>query len=66
MGRRLGLAAVVLGLVVTAVAFAGILDGRFARSAGWQPFVAALGGVVLGVGVTTWGGARYAGVGARI
>jgi len=66
MGRTLGLTAIAIGLVVTAVAFAGIVDGGFARSAGWRPFVTALGGVLLGVATTTWGGAKYAGIGARV
>jgi len=66
MGRRIALFAVLLGTVVTLVATAGILEGTFVRSDSWQPFVAAVGGVVLGFGLIAWGGIKYAGVGARI
>lgn len=66
MGRTLGLAVLFVGLVVTVAAVGGILEGSFAQSAGWRPFVAALAGIVVGVALMGWGGTKYAGVGARI
>lgn len=66
MGRRLGMAVLLAGVVVTVVALGGIVEGSFAQNAGWRPFVAALAGVVLGVAMMGWGGTKYAGIGARI
>lgn len=66
MGRTIGLLAVLAGLVVTVAAVGGILEGSLAQSAGWQPFVGATVGIVVGLGLMGWGGTKYAGVGARI
>jgi len=66
MGRRFGLFAVLFGTSLTLVALAGILQGSFAHDAGWQRFIGAMAGILLGIGIITWGGTKYADVGARI
>lgn len=66
MGRRLGLTAVLLGLVASVAAVAGIVEGRLALAAGWRPFLLALVGFVVGVALVAWGGVQYADVGARL
>ncbi|AGN02922.1 hypothetical protein L593_14940 [Salinarchaeum sp. Harcht-Bsk1] len=66
MGRTLGLFAVLLGTSVVLVSHAGVVEGSFAHEAGWQRFIGAIGGTLVGIGIITWGGTKYAGVGARI